>query len=86
MAPLERSKVDLARRRGGNLVFLKNGNSPADLKELWTRLSPAVVALLGAMADEILTVGLHPGKLHIGDFVAGYFEARGIEAWNRRYA
>ena len=81
MAPLERTQVDLAKRRSGALVFLKNGNSPADLRRLWNeRLSPILAALVMAMADEVVAVGLRPGKLHIGDFVAAFVAARGIEA------
>ncbi len=80
MAPLARDKVGLAKRVGGALVFLKNGNSPLDLRKLWSkRLSPALAELLNAMADAIVAIGLRPGKLHIGEFAAEHVAQRGIE-------
>jgi len=80
IAPLPRTEVDLRRRRNGKLVFLKNGNSPGDLRRLWReRLAPTVAGLVEAMADEIRPVGLRPGKLLIGDFVAGFLAGGGIE-------
>ena len=80
IAPLPRAAVDLNKRRHGKLVFLKNGNSPRDLRHLWhERLTPAVAGLIDAMAEEILAIGLRPGKLLIGDFVASFIAGRGIE-------
>jgi hypothetical protein len=35
MVPIARSSIDVSSRRAGKLVFLKNGNSPAALRELW---------------------------------------------------
>jgi hypothetical protein len=80
IAPLARSEVDLRKRRNGKLVFLKNGNAPSALRQLWReRLTPAVADLTEAMADEIVAVGLRPGKLLIGDFVAAFLAGRGTE-------
>lgn len=81
MVPIDRDKVDLATRRTGKLVFLKNGNSPAELKSLWRARLPAAVARIAeAMADEIVKVGTKAGPLYIGDFVADFLRALGIAA------
>ncbi len=81
IAPLPRTDVDLSKRRNGKLVFLKNGNSPHDLRRLWReRLTPTLAGLMDAMADEILPIGLRPGKLLIGDFVARFMTKRGVDA------
>jgi hypothetical protein len=80
MAPLERSAIDLSTRRKGTLVFLKNGNSPADLRRLWNdHLSSPLAGLLNAMADEIVPAGLKPGQMHLGDVAAAVVSARGID-------
>lgn len=80
IAPLPRSDIDLRTRRGGKLVFLKNGNSPKDLRQLWhERLSPTLSHLIDAMADEVVPKGLRPGRLLIGDFVADFIAERGID-------
>ena len=79
MVPIDRDKLDLGARRSGKLFFLKNGNSPAELRSLWrSRLPPTVAPLVEALADEIVTVGTKAGLLHIGDFVADFIEAAGI--------
>jgi hypothetical protein len=79
MVPMDRDKLDLAARRSGKLFFLKNGNSPAELRGLWrSRLPSTVARLTEAIADEIVSVGTKAGPLHIGDFVAGFIRAAGI--------
>jgi hypothetical protein len=81
IAPLARADVDLRKRRNGKLVFLKNGNSPQQLRHLWRERLPQTIAhLVEAMAADVLPIGLRPGKLLIGDFVADFMEARGIAA------
>lgn len=80
LAPIERGKIDISSRRNGKLVFLKNGNSPAQLRQLWRDCLPqSVASLVESMADDIVTVGVRPGVLHIGDLVATFLDARGIE-------
>ena len=80
IAPLPRADVDLRKRRNGALVFLKNGNSPRELRRLWhERLTPTLAGLVEATADEILSIGLRPGRLLIGDFVASFIAGRGID-------
>jgi hypothetical protein len=80
LAPIERNKVDVSTRRQGKLVFLKNGNSPTQLRQLWReRLPQSVATLVENMADEIAAVGVRPGVLHIGDLVATFLTAHGIE-------
>jgi len=47
LAPIDRSTVDVPRRRNGKLVFLKNGNPPNQLRQSWNdRLTPAVARLV----------------------------------------
>ncbi len=85
IAPLPRADVDLRKRRNGTLVFLKNGNSAGDLRRLWhDQLTPTLKCVMDAMADEILSIGLRPGKLLIGDFVASFIEGRGIDPESTR--
>ena len=81
MGSLPRGGVDLAKRRQGKLVFLKNGNSPAALRRLWQEQLPqsSVTNQLAAMADAITAVGLRPGTLHIGEFVADFLSSRSVD-------
>ena len=80
LAPVDRATIDLSIRRSGKLVFLKNGNSPGQLRQLWReRLPLSVARLVENMADEITPLGLRPGVLHIGDVVAEFLTASGIE-------
>lgn len=80
IAPIERDGVNLATRRKGTLVFLKNGNSPEELRGRWkAELAPSITNLLNDMADGLLPIGLKPGVLHIGDYVGTCVEARGID-------
>jgi hypothetical protein len=79
LAPIRRTDVDVAARRRGQLVFLKNGNSPDELRQLWVeRLPRSVAGLLADMSDELAAIGTKPGVLHIGDFVAERLEAEDI--------
>lgn len=79
MVPTERDAFDVARRRQGKLVFLKNGNSPIELRNLWeSRLPRATARLTVAMADAITPVGLKGGALHIGDFVVDFLRSNDI--------
>jgi hypothetical protein len=80
LAPLERNKIDVLTRRKGKLVFLKNGNSPTQLRQLWRdRLPRSVATLVENMADEILALAVRPGVLHIGDLIAEFLAAHSIE-------
>jgi hypothetical protein len=75
MSPINRGKIDLARRQSGQIFFLKNGNSPSELKNLWhSRLPMSVARLTEAMADEIVAIGTRAGPLYIGDFVADFLQ------------
>jgi hypothetical protein len=79
LAPIDRTKIDLSIRRKGKLVFLKNGNSPTQLRQLWhDRLPKSVATLIENIAEEIVAIGLRPGPLHIGDCVADFLIAHGI--------
>ena len=85
ISPLQRKDVDASVRRRGKLVFLKNGNSPTELQQLWQeRLPRSIARLVASMADEITPIGLRPGLLHIGDFVGNYLVASGIDSDSAR--
>ena len=78
--PLERTAIDPSVRRRGKFVFLKNGNSPGDLRRLWRESLPQSTGrLVEAMADEITPLGLKPGRLHVGDLVSEFLLANGFE-------
>ena len=80
ISPLPRQGVDAALRRRGKLVFLKNGDSPTELRQLWQeRLPRSIARLVADMADAITPIGLRPGLLHIGDFVASCLEDRRVD-------
>lgn len=80
MVPMDRGELDLSNRKNGKLVFVKNGNSPDGLKELWReRLPESIEKLLSAMAEAILPVGLRPGRVDIGDFVSDFLTGHSIE-------
>jgi hypothetical protein len=80
LAPIRRTDVDVSARRGGQLIFLKNGNSSEELRKLWLeRLPKSVGELLASMSDEIAAIGTRAGVLYIGDFVADRLEFEGIE-------
>ena len=77
---LARGEIDLAVRRSGKLVFVKNGNSPGELRRLWLeRLPRSIARLVVDMADEIVAVGTRSGILHIGDFVAARLGEKDID-------
>lgn len=79
VAPIDRSRVNRARRREGRVVFLKNGNSPDALRTLWMeRLPGSVARLVQSLAEAITPVGLRPGRLLIGDFVADFLSSERI--------
>lgn len=85
LAPIERSAIRRTERLSGTLVFLKNGNSPAELRRLWAeRLSPRVARLVERIADAIAPVGLRPGPLLIGEFAADFLEEERIDAESAR--
>ncbi|HQR12530.1 MAG TPA: hypothetical protein PLW68_14490 [Casimicrobiaceae bacterium] len=80
LSPADRGTLDLSKRRSGKIVFLKNGNSPLELRRLWNeRLPHSIAALVGALADEITPVALKPGLLHIGDFVGDFLSSNRID-------
>ncbi len=79
MVPIDRAAIDFASRKQGTLYFLKNGNPPAGLEQLWSeRLSPRVAAMTLRMAHELKSTLRSRGPLHLGDWVAGFLEAAGL--------
>jgi hypothetical protein len=84
--PIDRNKVDASVRRQGKLVFLKNGNSPEELHNLWLERLPLSLAhLVLSMAEAAKSIATRPGPFHIGDFVAEHLEADGIDPQSVRY-
>lgn len=80
MVPMEQDSLNLLARRNGKIFFLKNGNSPEELRGLWrSRLPSTVAQLADAMADQIIGIGMKAGPLYIGDFVADFISSKGID-------
>ena len=72
-----RATVDRSARKQGKLVFLKNGNSPVQLRQIWRdRLSPVAARVVEEMAEAITPEALRPGCIYIGDFVADFLARR----------
>jgi hypothetical protein len=79
MVPVEREAIDFSARKGGTLYFLKNGNSPQNLEDLWNANLPShTAAVILRMAHELKSTLTEPRPLHIGDWVANYLEAEGL--------
>lgn len=80
LAPMDRSAVDLKKRRSGKLVFLKNGNSPVELGNMWReRLPPEISRILFEMSEDLHSIGLRTGPFYVGEEVANHLTRRGIE-------
>lgn len=80
LAPIPRENVAPQRRRNGKLVFLKNGNSPQALRQLWNeKLAAPVATRLGQMAEAIAPPGLACRPLDIGEWVAERLREDGID-------
>jgi hypothetical protein len=81
MASVDRSRIDVSARRKGTLVFLKNGNAPAALRQLWReRLgSSSLLGYLEALAEQVSPLSLQARVLHIGDVVGEFLSGRGID-------
>lgn len=79
MVPTDISNVDIAARKKGSLFFLKNGNSPTELKAMWQRCLPDTVARTAlGMARELDDTPME-APLFVGTFVAEYLQREGIE-------
>jgi hypothetical protein len=78
---LPQGLVDVGARRTGRLVFVKNGNSPKALRELWQqRLSTSTANLLTEIADDAVRECTSTGRVLLGDFVAEHLQGVGIDA------
>lgn len=79
MVPMDRAAVDLTKRRRGKLFFVKNGNSPRELEEVWaTRLAAGIGKIMLSMARDLVNQALNR-PIDLGDWVATYLESIGIE-------
>lgn len=80
MIPMERWAVDLKKRRQGKLFFVKNGNSPEELEEMWrTRLPAAMGRIMHDMARTVVDEALDR-PVDLGDWVGDFLESTGIAA------
>jgi hypothetical protein len=81
MASVDRNGVDMAARRRGTLIFLKNGNSAAALRTLWReRLAgSSVLEYLETLVEHVVPLSLEARELHIGDIVGDFLAGRGID-------
>jgi hypothetical protein len=79
MIPIDRGAIDFSARKGGVLYFLKNGNSPQGLEELWNANLPSrTAAMTLRMAHELKSTLAEARPIQIGDWVANYLEAEGL--------
>ncbi len=77
---IARDTVDVHRRERGTLVFLKNGNAPADLVDRWrATLPPAVSAMLLMLAEELRPAALAGGRFDVGDAIARVISNLGVD-------
>jgi hypothetical protein len=76
MSPIARDTVPFGKRRSGSLFFLKNGNSPAALEEMWRQRLPRGTAKLARdMAREIRSE-VKTSRLLLGEWVSEYLRSR----------
>ena len=77
MVPLDRGRIDIESRRNGTLFFVKNGNSPGALENMWDATLPAAVATTARqMARELTVEHVRAGRLALGDWVASFLESQ----------
>ncbi len=75
---IDRSAVDRGRRRSGKLVFLKNGNSPQELMDLWQKQLPSSVArLLVEICSDLRSPCLGSSPVFLDDLVEDALASRG---------
>lgn len=72
--------IDFKSRVFKKLYFIKNGGNPSELKNIWElNLTPSIFKQLRDLSEELLNIGLRPGKLSIHEFVLQYFSAQRID-------
>jgi hypothetical protein len=80
LAPVDKRQLNLKRRREGRIVFLKNGNAPEELRDLWKDRLPSTPATYLRELSEICVHGaFHAGPFDIAGQVARYFTQKGID-------
>jgi hypothetical protein len=77
---IPRSKVDFKAKERGKVFFLKNGNDPERLVQMWREaLSPAVFLMLMDIAADLGNDLASERGCHIDTAVTDYFHGRGLE-------
>ena len=80
LMPMNERDVDFDVRRRGKVIFLKNGNSPDDLRALWQeRLPRSVARLLDDLVDATCPGSLRGDTINLGDAVAEAMRVKDIE-------
>ncbi|MHB8493276.1 MAG: hypothetical protein ACYC9Z_05025 [Casimicrobiaceae bacterium] len=79
MVPAERTTIDIESRKRGRLFFIKNGNSPKALEDLWeTALTPRLAQIVRGMADAVKAECLRAAPVRLGDWVSEYLTSTRI--------
>lgn len=81
---LDEAQLDFAAKRGGKIVFLKNGNDPEGLRQAWRARLPASVAdMLLAMSEELLARLPDRGADDVESLVVRHFNGLGLDIARR---
>jgi len=80
---IPREQIDFKLKENGKLFFLKNGNNPEALKELWVNtLSPTISSMLLDLAAELESQIHTTLGENIDALVMGFFEGKGLDIEN----
>lgn len=75
-----KSAIDFKKKAEGTIVFLKNGNDPEKLIQLWsTQLSKKIATILLELASELRARMNDKATTQIDDIVLRYFKDRNID-------
>lgn len=77
---LAKEDIDFKRKEQGKLFFLKNGNDPQKLVNIWkTSLSPEIASMLCELAGELESEITSSLSNNIDEFITAYFQAKGLD-------
>jgi len=78
--PLSPHDMDIAAKRSGKIVFLKNGNDPKKLRHIWRQaFSPTHYGWLMDLADALVVHINNPATYDIDGIVVQYFSDKGLD-------
>jgi hypothetical protein len=78
--PLDRDELDFKQKAAGQLLFLKNGKNPEDLRQNWAAWMPAgPLEALQELASHLASDLTNDAFNQIDDVVTDFFHDRGID-------